>query len=124
MWPSLISGQEPSVPQLQNLSACIDLTQALFENFFSLPPGDVVGVPFPIYIQMRLGLGILFCLSTLDCPGWDKSTVRRQIDPLDMIDGMISAYEGAKAAHIIEHGTEESGDGLLSRISGHLRLLR
>lgn len=122
-WPSLASDREPNLAQLQNLTACVDLIQAMFENFFSIPPADFIGISFPIFTQIRLSLGVLFCLSTLDCPGWDRAEVRRQVDPLNMIDGMISAFEKAISVYATENGIEEDDVGALVRVPSHLRQL-
>ncbi|KAM0718495.1 hypothetical protein Q7P37_005565 [Cladosporium fusiforme] len=123
-WTSLESKGEPNVAQLQNIAACVDLVQALFDNFFSIPPGDIIGVSFPMYTQLRLGLGMLFCLSTLDCPGWDKAEVRRQVDTLNVIDRMIETFEEAVSSYTTESGDDHGEDGALLRVPAHLRMMR
>lgn len=104
--------------QLTNLTACLDLIQTVFDNFFEIKTSDVIGIPFAIFTQLRLCLGLLYHLSTMECPGWDTGEVRRQIDILAIIDKTIDRFQAASRE------SDAYGEDSLRRITGHLQVMR
>lgn len=122
-WPECNSDHQPNLAQLKNLSACVDLIQAVFDSFFAIPLADYIGIPFPVFSLLRLSFGMLFFLSTLDSPGWDKLEVRRQIDILTTIDRVVNNF---RQASVLEASGKHDGDedNPMARMAGHLRLMR
>lgn len=122
-WPECTSEHQPNLAQLQNLSACIDLIQPVFDSFFAIPLTDYVGIPFPVFSLLRLSFGMLFFLSTLDSPGWDKVEVRRQIDILATIDRVVDNFRQASRLEASgKHDGDE--DNPMARMASHLRLMK
>jgi hypothetical protein len=120
---------QPNLAQLRNFSACVDLIEAVFASFFNnVALVDYIGIPFAIFTQLRLCLGMLLHLSTMDCPGWDRMEVRRQIDVLAVADRLADNFGKASVLYSgcderAVGGGEESGDPL-ARVAEHLRLMR
>lgn len=115
--------QQANLAQLKNLSACIDLIKSAFDGFFAIPLDDYVGIPFAVFSQLKLCLGMLFVLSTLDCPWWDKFDVRRQIDLLTTIDRMIDGFNQASMVYASAVGVNGE-DSMMARMVSHLRFMR
>lgn len=101
----------------------MDLIEAAFASFHILPLADYIGIPFTVFTQLRLCLGMLLHLSTMDCPGWDKMDVRRRIDVLAVAGRMVGDFGKASALY---SGCEEEAarDDPLARIAGHLDIMR
>lgn len=117
-WKSLTVDCNQNPMQLTNLTACLDLIQTVFDNFFEIKTSDVIGIPFAIFTQLRLCLGLLYHLSTMECPGWDTGEVRRQIDILAIIDKTIDRFQAASRE------SDAYGEDSLRRITGHLQVMR
>jgi hypothetical protein len=122
-WTDPQSPDQPNLVQLNNFSACVDLIEVVFANFHSLPLADYIGIPFTIFTQLRLCLGMLLHLSTMDCPGWDKINVRRQVDVLAVADQMVSNFLKASVLYS-DHDEESARDNPLARIASHLGHMR
>lgn len=120
-WPSLANNGETSLPQLENLVGCVDLIKEVFDNFLTMSLQDFVGISFQIFVQLRLSLGILFALMTIEIPGWNKSEARRKVDLLAFINQMISKFEDASGP---AGGSDELEGDSLTRVTGHLRIMK
>ena len=126
-WADSRSPGQPNLAQISNFFACVDLIEAIFATFNNIALADYIGVPFTIFSQLRLCLGILLQLSTMDRLGWDKMEVRRRIDVLTVADQMADNFSRASALY--SGGDErpdrgdESGDPL-ARTAEHLQLMR
>lgn len=101
----------------------MDLIEAAFASFHILPLADYIGIPFTVFTQLRLCLGMLLHLSTMDCPGWDKMDVRRRIDVLAVAGRMVGDFSEAS---VLYSGRDEEAarDDPLARIAGHLDIMR
>ena len=126
-WADSRSHEQPNLTQLSNFSACVDLIEAVFVKFNNVALVDYIGIPFAIFTHLRLCLGMLLHLSTMDRPGWDKMEVRRRIDVLTVADQMADNF--SRASVLYSGGDErsarrdESGDPL-ARTGEHLRIMR
>lgn len=122
-WPEFNSDHQPNLAQLKNLSACVDLIESVFNSFFAITLADYVGIPFPVFSLLRLSFGMLFFLSTLDSPGWDKLDVRRQIDILATIDRLVDGFR--QASRLEARGVhDDDEDNPMARMASHLRLMK
>jgi hypothetical protein len=126
-WADSRSSEQPNLAQLGNFSACVDLVEAIFAKFNEIALVDYIGIPFAIFTHLRLCLGMLLHLSTMDRPGWDKMEVRRRIDVLAVADQMAGNF--SRASVLYSGGDERSarGDGSgdpLARIAEHLQIMR
>ncbi|KAL4862495.1 hypothetical protein BDV12DRAFT_190377 [Aspergillus spectabilis] len=75
--------------QLEYLYACLDASKSWFDLFLTIPPLEYIGFPFSIFAQMVHNLVMLYQLSTLNDPGWDTATVRRDVDVLSILSTVI-----------------------------------
>jgi hypothetical protein len=126
-WVDSRSSDQPNLAQLSNFSACVDLIEAVFAEFNNVALVDYIGIPFAIWTQLRLCLGMLLHLSTMDRPGWDKMEVRRRIDALAVADGMADNFSRASALYSgcderLARG-DEPGDPL-ALTAEHLQIMR
>jgi hypothetical protein len=126
-WAESRAPEQPNLAQLRNFSACIDLIEAVSATFSKIALADYIGIPFAIFSQMRLCLGMLLHLSTMDRPGWDKMEVRRRMDILAFADQMADNFSRASVLYSGCDGRlargGESGDPL-TRIAEHLHVMR
>lgn len=60
-----------------------------FDVYFLIPPAEYIGFPFSIFSQLTRCLIVLFKLSTLDDPAWDKSFVRNTADVILIMNQVI-----------------------------------
>jgi len=72
------------------LQACLDAIVAWFTALFSLSPGEFINFSTLFTSQLRHCIGMLFYLTTLDDPSWDKAAVRNRLNVLDVLDTMRS----------------------------------
>jgi hypothetical protein len=122
-WTDPRAQLQPPLAQLRSFSACVDVMEAVFATFNSIPLTDYIGIPFTVYSQLRLCLGMLLHLSTMDCPGWDRMDVRRRVDVIDVADQMIGNFSKASALY---SGCDEGSarDDSMARIASHLKNMR
>ena len=87
-----VVGRSPDVPlslgNIYNLQACLDSIVAWFNVLFSMPARDIIFFSTIFSSQLRHCVGMLFYLTTLDDPGWDRKAVRARIDVLATVDRM------------------------------------
>jgi hypothetical protein len=60
-----------------------------FDVYFLILPAEYIGFPFIIFSQLTRCLIVLFKLSTLDDPAWDKSFVRNTADVILILNQAI-----------------------------------
>ncbi|KAI2791893.1 hypothetical protein POX_c04773 [Penicillium oxalicum] len=77
-----LADEDFSSQRLDHLYACLRVVKQFFDLFFTIPPAGYTSLALPYIAQVSHCLVILFRLSTLDYPGWDKSTVKNTADIL------------------------------------------
>ncbi|KAK4862913.1 hypothetical protein LT330_010743 [Penicillium expansum] len=77
-----LADEEFSPQRLDHLYACLHVVKQFFDLFFTIPPAGYTSLALPYLTQVSHCLVTLFRLSTLDYPGWDKSTVKSTADIL------------------------------------------
>ena len=80
------------------LSTSLQLTKIWFDEFLSLPPSECSMVAFPTYSQLAYFTVVLYRLSTLDDPHWDKAAVRHTYDALQLLDALTAKMAQVAAA--------------------------
>lgn len=105
-----IMTNDPGSEHLDCLYTCIDNIKAWFDVFFSIPPISYIGFPFSIFSQLMRCLVILYRLSTLDDPAWDKRGARKTADPLPILDQVISKIEQVTTAAGLDNTGSVEGD--------------
>ena len=102
-----IAADHSSFKQIEALYACLKSIKSWFELIFNIPITDYIKFPFSIFSQLVHCLFILFRLSTLDDPAWDKHSVKDTADLLPIIDQMIIKLEQGTASF----GTNDNAEG-------------
>ena len=116
-----INTKHSSFKQLKILHACVESIKSWFEVFFTIPHNDYVGFPFSIFSQLVHCLVILYRLSTLDDPAWDKNGVQETADLLLIVDQLINKLDYAAAKLVIDDSPEAD---VFSRTAKKLRSIR
>ena len=117
-----IIANQPSFHQLERLYACIKSIKSWFEVFFTIPPVAYIGFPFSIFSQLVRCLVILYRLSTLDDPAWDKNGVRETANLLAIFDQVISNMEQVVTLSGLDNTGSIEGD-VFSRTAKTFRAL-
>lgn len=108
------SGQPTlGLQEVKYLYGCIDSIKSWFDIFFTISPASYIGFPFSMYAQSVSCLLVLFRLSTLENPSWDKSHARKTIDVLEVMDQMVRNLEEVATLAGLE--SEEPGGDMYSR---------
>ncbi len=103
----------PSFERLECLWRSLHAVKAYMDVFDRLPPSACQGFSFVSWAQMGRCFVVLYRLSTLADPAWDRAAVRATID--------LGAVLGRVAAKLEQAGREageRDGDGLFARMSG------
>lgn len=79
--------------RLKCLTSCLQSLKVWFDNFFNIPVASYPGLPFSVVSQIVRCLGLLYHLSTLDEPGWDKDNVKATADIVDIITRVATNME-------------------------------
>ncbi|PWY73034.1 hypothetical protein BO70DRAFT_381779 [Aspergillus heteromorphus CBS 117.55] len=94
-----LSNQNPPGPGIQRIDClytCLNTVKLAFTNFFTIPLVEYPGISFPFFTQLARYLIVLFKLSTLSDPAWDRTLVRSTVDVLEVMDRLIGNIEHAK----------------------------
>ncbi|KAI0444045.1 putative C6 transcription factor [Xylaria telfairii] len=90
-----VSGQRtsggllPGFERLECLWRSVECIKSWLDNFYKVPPSEVIGLPFHFWTQMIQCVTILKYLSTLDDPAWDCQAVRHTVDIISTMDCMV-----------------------------------
>lgn len=88
-----------TLDQIRLLHACLNAIVAWFDVFSAGQPGQYIDFSTLLTSQLRHCIGMLFYLTTLDDPGWDKASVRSRLDVLKVVDSARSnLWTSAEAA--------------------------
>lgn len=68
------------IPRLEVLRSCLDAIKRSLDVFFYYPPAKYVGLPFAFMCHLSHTVQMLYRLSMLEEPGWDRTAVRREVD--------------------------------------------
>ncbi|CAM1508658.1 Fc.00g055060.m01.CDS01 [Cosmosporella sp. VM-42] len=100
----------PIIERLEYLYTCLRTVKSALDSFFKIPLTDYPGISFPYFTQLARYIAVLYKLSTLDDPSWDKCLVRSTVDVIQVMDQLICNIELARAAD-----DKGSAGGLLDR---------
>lgn len=76
----------PDPMRLEGLNSVLTAIERWFEVFNELPFVDTIGITCNIFIQFWRCIMLLFKLTTLEEPGWDKEVVRKRVDFVNMLE--------------------------------------
>ncbi|KAK9334285.1 hypothetical protein V1521DRAFT_486542 [Lipomyces starkeyi] len=76
----------PDFQRIERLQACLSSIRSWSDTLFKLSLSEYFAFSFLTFSQLFHTTILLFRLSTLDDPSWDKAAARKVIDPLLVID--------------------------------------
>jgi hypothetical protein len=82
-------GRLPGLERLKCLWWSVESIKSWLDNFYKIPPSDLVGLLFHFWSQIILCITILKYLSVLEDPAWNREEVRNTVDLVATIDCMI-----------------------------------
>jgi hypothetical protein len=92
------------VPRLELLHNCLASVQRSLGNFFSFAPAEYVAFPFAVMCHLSHSVQMLYRLSMLEEPGWDRAAVRRAADILGILHEIGERLGRVAAAAGLVHG--------------------
>ncbi|KAI1762953.1 putative C6 transcription factor [Hypoxylon sp. FL1150] len=113
------SSNSTGFERLECLWRSVNAIKSWLDIFYTLPPPTVSGCPFPLRAQLARCLVVLFRLSTLEDPAWDRQAVRGTVDLLLVLDQIATKLDIASR----ESG-EQSGDEIFAQFSKAMRTFR
>ncbi|KAI8626418.1 putative C6 transcription factor [Xylariaceae sp. FL1651] len=97
--PLNLSGQRsdggllPGFERLACLWRSVECIKSWLDNFYKIPPSELVGLPFHFWSQMILCITVLKYLSVLGDPAWDCQAVRNTVDLISTMDWMVQKLD-------------------------------
>lgn len=98
LFPAGPRGSSPDLQRISMLSAALQLTKTWFDDFLSLPPAECFMLAFPAYSQLAYFTVVIYRLSTLEDPHWDRAAVRQTYDALQLLDALTAKMSQVAAA--------------------------
>ena len=100
----------PSMSRLRHLHGCLIAIKSWTDTFFALTPGELRGIPTFSILQFRHCMGMLFILTTMDDPSWNKADIRATVDVLAIIDRLCAVFRKVAEASGIDAGCDVKED--------------
>ena len=113
------SSSTPGFERLECLWRSVNAVKSWLDIFFTLSPSACAGFSFIFWAQQSRCLVILYRLSTLADPAWDRQAVRDTVNLLFVLDRIADKLEQTSS----EAG-ERSNDDLFMQISRMTRMFR
>ncbi|ORY58884.1 uncharacterized protein BCR38DRAFT_413199 [Pseudomassariella vexata] len=107
------------MPRLEVLQACLDAVQLSIANFLSFGLHEYVTMPFAIFTHWNHAIHVLYRLSLLEAPDWDRAAVRQALDVTAVLNEV--AYRMAQVPCAIHIVVGERDRDLFSRGATALR---
>ncbi|EEU43187.1 uncharacterized protein NECHADRAFT_46784 [Fusarium vanettenii 77-13-4] len=82
----------PMNQRIESMYSCLKAIRGWYDVFFGMPPEDLPGAPFALYIQLSQIQVALYRLTTSEDPAWDKDLVRNTADLLVLLDQVIELF--------------------------------
>ena len=109
----------PGFQRLENLCACLAAAKSWMDIFLKFPPLEYARLSFTFWVQLMRCVVVLYKLSTLDDPAWDRQLVRDTIDLITVMEQITSNMEWFSG-----HIGEDSDDGMIARAARFLRCIQ
>lgn len=108
-----LNGAMPALQRYEAMEGSLSAVKAWFDQHFSIPSYVYVGMTFGYWCSMVHCLLVLFRLSTVDDPAWDRRAVRHRIDLLAICDRLRVGFEDLAAQRRLESGPAADEDALV-----------
>lgn len=94
-----------NIPRLEMLHQCLEAVKSNIANFFSFSPERYPGMPFALMVHFSHANQVLYRLSILDEPDWDRNAVRQTADIITVLNEAANKMSLVNAAAgIVEDG--------------------
>ncbi|QDS72293.1 hypothetical protein FKW77_006920 [Venturia effusa] len=116
-----------SLPDLKRLALLDSLLGAIerwFDVFHAVPNSQWIGTPFGSFTQYGHCAILLFKLTTLDEPGWEKEEVVKRANLLDILDRLASRLDTIPQEMQLVDTPEGSDSGLFFKAAKLIRGMR
>lgn len=97
----------PDSPRIDSMYAGLLAARAWYDTLFLVPLTDFVGMPFSLYIELAQIHALLYRLTTIDDPAWDKEIMRNTADLGTYLDRTIDLFTKADALYPLRGGPED-----------------
>lgn len=77
------------------LERCVEAVAAFWSFFRQITSGSYAALPFAFFAHFTHCVVLLYGLSVIDEPNWDRAAVRDRLHVLDMLDGFIAKLRDA-----------------------------
>lgn len=108
--------------QLEYLHSYLKSLRFWFDVFFTISPGDYIGLPFSIFSQLSHCLIALYRLSSQDDPSWLKAETRKTADILTILDMVI--HNLAQASAVAGFDSSNMGEDVFDGTAKRLKSIR
>ncbi|KAH8175191.1 Zn2/Cys6 DNA-binding protein [Sarocladium implicatum] len=81
---------------------CVQAITECLDNFFSFTPAEMFAQPMTVHLHFSHCIHILYRLSLMDDPGWDRSAVSTSVDLLGMLERCAAMYAAMPASMGLE----------------------
>jgi hypothetical protein len=102
----------PDLQRLAGLESLLTAIERWFEVFHATPNALWIGTPFGTFTQYGHCTILLFKLSTLDEPGWDKNDVKKRADLLEILERLAARLSTIPQEFNLVDTVEGSDSGL------------
>ncbi|EPE04488.1 hypothetical protein F503_03550 [Ophiostoma piceae UAMH 11346] len=103
------------------LERCVEAVAAFWAFFQHVTSGSFSSLPFSYFAHFTLCIVLLYGLSIIDEPNWDRAAVRDRLQVLSMLDGFIAKL--GEAPRIVPSAGQDSYD-VFSRAATMLSSVR
>jgi hypothetical protein len=110
--------------RLKDLDSILTAVERWFGAFQAVPLAESIGATLSIYTQFSHCIVLLFKLTTLVEPGWDREEVKKRVNLLEILEHLVQRIEDTRRLlkFVDAVGTGESG--LFFKFPGLIRGLK
>ncbi|KAK6075904.1 heterokaryon incompatibility protein [Seiridium cupressi] len=101
------------------LHACLEAAKNFLDLFLTIEPEEYPGLPFWIMIEYAHSSQVVYRLSLLDDPGWDRSMVRQTADIIYYLEKVALNMD---QAHDVGDYSINGTDSLFTKAAASLRM--
>lgn len=112
----------PDERRIDGMYQCLQSIRCWYDAFFERPIHEIPALPFSIYISLSVMQVMLYRLTVLEHPMWDKSVVRGTADVLEILDRTIDMFQQLPNIYPLSDDTD--GSNLYVHGARHLKTLR
>ncbi|KAL7947445.1 hypothetical protein V8C42DRAFT_286271 [Trichoderma barbatum] len=98
----------PDTPRIDSMYASLVAARAWYDVLFSVPLAEFIGMPFSLYVELAQIHALLYRVTSMDDPAWDKEIVRSTADLGNYLDRTIDLFTKAEAFYPLRGGIDDA----------------